>query len=386
MNVSARELAGDKYILWGASWSLYTAKVRPVLIKKVIEYLELNPNHPHFEDKILPQIGHFTVPVLEMPNGDIIADSYEIMEYLDTVYPDLPLIPEDKTLAGLAQLIHSYGSEGLTKQAMYFRWNTTIENRVSKRAEFGRTIRSPEIVKEFSDSMRGYLPILGVTLDHATDVVIEDSTDKLYDTLNAHFREYPYILGGVPSLADYGMMGCLYAHLSRDISSSNSMKVRAPSLYRWTEHMMRVQIVDAQVWGVPQEFFSVDNLPDTLIALLKLIADDYVPEIKAAIDTYHQWLEADERDAGAVVDAENLKRCHQVLGMMEHVQGGVTIKRIALLDPVSHHLRFQALVDGMSDSEKDKFSGVLDKIGAPGFIDLHLKRDMKRDDFAYVLI
>ena len=127
-------------------------------------------------------------------------------------------------------------------------------------------------------------------------------------------------------------------------------------------------------------------MPDTLIALLKLIADDYVPEIKAAIDTYHQWLEADERDAGAVVDAENLKRCHQVLGMMEHVQGGVTIKRIALLDPVSHHLRFQALVDGMSDSEKDKFSGVLDKIGAPGFIDLHLKRDMKRDDFAYVLI
>ncbi len=123
-----------------------------------------------------------------MPNGDIIADSYEIMEYLDTVYPDLPLMPEDKTLAGLAQLIHSYGSEGLTKPAMYFRWNTTIENRVSKRAEFGRTIRSPEIVKEFSDSMRGFLPILGITLDHATDVVIEESTDKLYDVLNAHFQ------------------------------------------------------------------------------------------------------------------------------------------------------------------------------------------------------
>ena len=107
MTISARELAGDKYILWGASWSLYTAKVRPFLIKKGIEYLELNPNHPHFEDKILPQIGHFTVPVLEMPNGDIIADSYEIMEYLDTVYPDVPLMPKDKTLAGLAQLIHS---------------------------------------------------------------------------------------------------------------------------------------------------------------------------------------------------------------------------------------------------------------------------------------
>jgi hypothetical protein len=137
---------------------------------------------------------------------------------------------------------------------------------------------------------------------------------------------------------------------------------------------------------VPQEFFSVDDLPDTLIALLKLIADDYVPEIKATMDKYHQWLEADERNAGAIVDAEGLKRNHQVLGMMEHVQGGVTIKRIALLDCVSHHLRFQALVDGMSDSEKNTLSGVLNRIGAPDFVDLHLKRDMKRDDFAWVLV
>ena len=37
MSVSAREIAGDKYILWGASWSLYTAKVRPYLIKKGID-------------------------------------------------------------------------------------------------------------------------------------------------------------------------------------------------------------------------------------------------------------------------------------------------------------------------------------------------------------
>ena len=386
MTANIKEIAGDKYILWGASWSLYTAKVRPYLIKKGIEYVELNPCHPRYEDNILPHIGHFTVPVLEMPNGDIIADSYEIMEYLDTVYPDLPILPEDKTLAGLAELIHSYGSEGLTKPAMYFRWNTTFENRVSKRAEFARTIRSPEIAEEFSVSMRNYLPILGITLDHATDVVIEESTDKLYDILNTHFQEYPYILGGVPSLADYGMMGALYGHHSRDVSSSNRMKVSAPSLFRWTETMLRPPIVDPQVWHVPQEFFSVDDLPDTLIALLKLIADDYVPEIKATMDKYHQWLEADERDAGAVVDAEGLKRNHQVLGMMEHIQGGVTIKRIALLDCVSHHLRFQALVDGMSDSEKNTLSGVLNRIGAPDFVDLHLKRDMKRDDFAWVLV
>jgi glutathione S-transferase len=386
MTANIKEIAGDKYILWGASWSLYTAKVRPYLIKKGIEYVELNPSHPHYNEKIVTQVGHFTVPVLETPNGEIIADSTEIMEFLESRFPDLPMLPEDKTLAALAHLIHSYGSEGLTKPAMYYRWNTTFENRLFARDEFNRSLETPEEADRFAVAMRAYLPILGIGLDHDVDIVIEASTERLYDTLNAHFLEYPYILGGVPSLADYGMMGALYAHHGRDVSSSNVMKVRAPALYRWIETMLRAPIVDPEVWHVPQDFFSVDDLPDTLIALLKLIAEDYVPEIRATMDLYHQWLEIDARTVGAIVDVEGKKRNHQVLGEIEHVQRGVLIKRIALLDSVSLHLRFQALTNRMSNSEKEKLNGILQKVGAQDFGDLHLKRDAKRHDYAWVLV
>lgn len=385
MTVNIKEIAGDKYILWGASWSLYTAKVRPYLIKKGIEYVELNPSHPHYNEKIVPQVGEFTVPVLEMPNGDIIADSTEIMEFLESRFPDLPMLPEDKALAALAHLIHSYGSEGLTKPAMYYRWNTTFQNRLFAREEFNRSLATPEDANHFAVEMRAFLPILGVGLGHDVDVVIEASTDRLYDTLNAHFLEYPYILGGVPSLADYGMMGALYAHLGRDVFSSNAMKVRAPALYRWIETMLRPPIVDPEVWHVPQEYFSVDDLPDTLIAFLKLIAEDYVPEITATMDLYHQWLEADARAVGAIVDVEGKRRIHQVLGEIEHVQRGVRIKRIALLDSVTHHLRFQALANRMSNAEKEKLNGILQKVGAQDFGDLQLKQDIKRHDYAYVL-
>lgn len=68
-------LAQNKHILWGANWSLYSAKVRPYLMKKEIGYVELNSFHPHFYEKVMPQIGHFTVPVIETPEGDIVADS-----------------------------------------------------------------------------------------------------------------------------------------------------------------------------------------------------------------------------------------------------------------------------------------------------------------------
>jgi hypothetical protein len=73
-------IAGGKYILWGANWSLYTAKVRPYLIKKRVDYVEVCPSHPHYSDHIIPTVGYFSVPVLETPEGEIIADSTRIME------------------------------------------------------------------------------------------------------------------------------------------------------------------------------------------------------------------------------------------------------------------------------------------------------------------
>ena len=386
MAANIKDIAGDKYILWGASWSLYTAKVRPYLIKKGIEYVEINPSHPHYSESVLPRVGHFTVPVLETHDGEVIADSTEIMEFLEPRFPAVPMLPKDKVLAALAHLIHSYGSEGLTKPAMYYRWNTTFENRLFARNEFARSLATPEQANDFAVAMRAYLPVLGVGLSHDVDVAIEASTEKLYDVLNSHFLKYPYILGGVPSLADYGMMGALYAHHGRDVSSSNAMKVHAPALYRWIETMSRPPVVDPEVWQVREEFFSVDDLPDTLNALVKLIAEDYVPEIKATMDLYHQWLGADAPNVGTIVDVEGKKRNHQVLGEIEHVQRGVAIKRIALLDSVSHHLRFQALTDQMSSLEKGKLNRILQKCGAEDLGDLHLKRDMKRDDYAYVLV
>ena len=111
-----------------------------------------------------------------------------------------------------------------------------------------------------------------------------------------------------------------------------------------------------------------------------------MPEILATISLYHQWLESDAKTAGAIVDIEGQKRCHQVLGQVEHVQLGTPIKRIALLDDVSHHQRFQALVNEMSDSEKETLTRTLQSVGAKDLLDLQLNRDIKRVDYAWVLV
>jgi hypothetical protein len=75
-----------------------------------------------------------------------------------------------------------------------------------------------------------------------------------------------------------------------------------------------------------------------------------------------------------------------VLGQVEHVQMGTPITRIALLDDVSHQMRFQALVNEMSDSEKATLTRTLRSIGAQDLADLELNRDIKRDNYAWVLV
>ncbi len=124
---------------------------------------------------------------------------------------------------------------------------------------------------------------------------------------------------------------------------------------------------------------------NTLINFLKLIGENFVPEIIGTIELYHQWLDAQKHETGAVVDVEGQKRCHQVMGQLEHTQLGTSINRIALLDDVSHHLRFMSLVDEMNAAEKETLTGILQTIGAQDLINVKLKRNMKRIDCAFVL-
>ena len=71
--------------------------------------------------------------------------------------------------------------------------------------------------------MNSYLPVLGVTAETAP--AIEASYEALLGILEQHFASHPYLLGGRPSIADFGLMAPLFAHLSRDPVPSNLMKL-----------------------------------------------------------------------------------------------------------------------------------------------------------------
>jgi glutathione S-transferase len=383
------ELAQGRYILWGANWSLYTGKVRPYLIKKGIDYIELNPSHPHFHDTVVPQIGHITVPVVEAPDGTIIADSTEIMLHFEAKYPENPMIPESPVMAALAWVLHNFGSEGLLKPAMHYRWNTLEENRPFIVDEFSRALQI-KADRERAEKTAGliyaehiwdYLPVLGVGEENTA--IIEQSTLQLYEILNAHFLEYPYLLGGSPSIADFGLMAPVYAHLGRDPSSNAELKLKAPALYRWIETMGRAPAIDPELWYVAPGFFSPDALPDTLTTLLAFVASDYGPEMMATAQAYQQWLPG--KSSGDIVSHDGGKANHQILGEVEHVQQGGTVKHGAFLDVLTLHQHVTAVMDKMSDAEMGQYEGILRAVGGGDIFELALPRAMVRDNYAWVL-
>ena len=387
MNIE--ELAQGKYVLWGANWSLYTAKVRPYLIKKGIDYIELNPSHPHFEASVVSQIGHITVPVLEAPDGSIVADSTEIIVHLEERYPDKPMIPENKVMAAIAWLLHNFGSEGLLKPAMHYRWNTLEENRSFIVDEFSRSLEVKEVRDQakktaglnYAEHIWNYLPILGVADENTA--IIEQSTLQLYDLLNAHFLEYPYLLGGSPSVADFGLMAPLYAHLGRDPSSNSELKLKAPALYRWIETMGRAAVVDPELWYVHPGYFSPEEFPDTLTALLAFVASDYGPEMVATAAAYHDWLPG--KSSGAIVAHDGKKANHQIVAEVEHVQQGGVIKHGAFLDVLTLHQHVTAVMQQMNISELAQYEDILRAVGGGGLFELKLEQPIVRNDYAYVL-
>ena len=114
--------------------------------------------------------------------------------------------------------------------------------------------------------------------------MIERSYESLLDILDAHFAEHPFLFGGRPSVADYGLIGPMFAHLGRDPVPSDLMKRRSPNVYRWVERMTAPGLDTPDFPGYGTAFFAEDAVPSTLEPLLNHVAEEIFPELTAKFE------------------------------------------------------------------------------------------------------
>jgi hypothetical protein len=181
---------------------------------------------------------------------------------------------------------------------MHYRWNFDAENRAFLAIDFASslapTAAAPELKASIFDMashrMRKAMASFGVAPE--TIPAVEASYAEFLRLFDAHLEHAPFLLGGHPTIGDYGLIAPLYAHLARDPHPARLMQQTAHRVWRWTERMNRAD-QDAGEYGHPEEaLFADDHVPATLKALLTFIAQDYLPEIRAYVAFANEWLAA----------------------------------------------------------------------------------------------
>lgn len=351
--------------LFGLPHSYYTVIARSYLRMNQFGVSEVSSRHPDFAEKIYPQIKRGIIPVLELPDGTVIQDSLDIIEAGETLSPRFPALPEDAAMKSLAYLFFLYGSQALLKAAMHYRWTFYPDQKEFLDHAFGLDPDDPSSAKVM-DKMRSYLPILGVTEQSIPS--IEASFVELLKKLDAHFSVYPFILGNAPTLADYGMLGPLFAHLGRDPVPEAIMKLEAPNVYRWTERM------NAGAYDVPDYIqeapdVSSENIPETLHALIEFIGRDYSDEVSDRFDFIGQWLLENNPDDGEPVSAKPSQRA---IGVTEVRYGDGQVQ--VAVQPYMLYIqrRLQASVNDASDESKSLIVDLLKRYSLAILLDPQL--------------
>lgn len=371
----------DPITLYAAPMSLYSGKVRSYLRKQGIAFNEVMPGHATYGERINPKTKRGIVPVVELADGTVIQDSVDIIDHFEysgqakfSVYPDTP----KQRIAAL--MIDMFGSEGLLKVAMHYRWNFLEHNKDFIELEFGDHIApgaNPEVVRDVAKKvmapMQAYLPLLGV--NETTIPAIEVQYMELLALLNKHFEQYPYLFGGQPSVADYGLMGPLYAHLSRDPYPGMIMKSKAQRVYRWVERMNAENSDIPEYPDYPEQFFSDDEIPDTLKAILRLIAQDFLPEVKCMVSEVDSWLAANSVEEGQCVTEKPRKK---YLKQMDYPFRGTTVTGMVIPYQLYMLQRISDYFSVRSEKQQSELANVYSAVGLQELLTLTAARRVER--------
>jgi glutathione S-transferase len=370
------------YKLYGMPASLYMGKARSYLRKQQIPFVEYGANHPDFMAKIVPAVGRWIVPVLESPNGTIVQDGADIIDYFEaTGGAQFSVYPESNVLRTVSLLFELFGGEGLLRPAMHYRWNFDEQNLAFVRNEFiaglapadASDTQGGQLFDMSSGRMRSAAVSFGVTRE--SQALIEASYLTFLTLFSAHLKNYPYLLGGRPTIGDFGLITALYAHLNRDPAATMLMRQEAPAVSRWTERMN----ASGDVWVEHVEDHSPINdnpVPDTLKHLLRYVGEEYLPEISAQVEFANAWLAAHPDLKAGTNGLDN--PANRFIGEAEFAWRGITLKTAVL--PYRFYLlqRVQDSFDKASASDQALIRELFDDTVLGTLFDLKTRRRIER--------
>ena len=371
------------FILYGMQASLYTGKARAYMRRNRIPVTERGAGHPEYMTRIFPHMDRFIMPVIETPEGEIIQDGTDILDYLEGKgLGREPLYPEDPIVKAISLLFELFGNEGLLRPAMHYRWNFDEENLDFLKVSF-RDVMPLDMgvagddmgFENASGRMRKAAMAFGV-FDTTYDL-IEQSYAEFLNLYSAHLKGSFFLLGDRPTIGDYGLFNPLYAHLARDPKPAFLMKTTAPVVWNWVERMNRPEVTEEHTLADPQTgLYSGHNIPETLKALMKYVGEEYASEFSAHVDYTEQWLAKQGKNP------EKIKApLGRGIGFTEFKWRGEFISSVVM--PYRFYLaqRLWDHFDGCSENVQKSIRSLFAQTGLAAFLDKRPSRRVLRQDY-----
>lgn len=251
----------DVYRIIGAEESPYSVKVRAYFRYKEIphEWL-LRPDAPELFNKHarLP-----LVPLVVTPDGRGMQDSTPIIDALEPESSEPAIHPPETVAAFVSTLLEEFGDEWGNKWMFHLRWAREIDQVGCARRLAAMTMANAtkeefdRVAKAIRERMVGRVWFVGSNA--VTAPQIEQSFKDALGFLEAHLSDRPYLFGGRPAFADFGLWGQLYT-ARRDHTPRQIIEASAPNVSAWVDRMLEPSALG--------EFEPWDSLAPSLTPLL----------------------------------------------------------------------------------------------------------------------
>jgi glutathione S-transferase len=276
----------ERYRLIGSTASPYALKMRALLRYRRIpfDWVIMTKALRKETEHLRPNL----IPVLQYPDGHFQGETTTLAYELERRHHARSVIPEDKALAFLCDLLEDLADEWAVKPLFLYRWwDPEDQAYVSRWAgeEWSTSeaaTGTAEEIDEFRRRQISRMPILGATAENKP--LLEESYRRILAAFEPHVAMASYLFGSRPSLADFAWFGQL-SEMATDPTPMRILRERAP----FTDHWVR-RLDDAS--GVDGEWHKRERaLGGWVESLLAVAGELYLPFLVANAEAFAKGLD-----------------------------------------------------------------------------------------------
>ena len=362
--------------------------------------------------------GSGAVPQLEAPDGTWVQDTSEIIDFCEARHPEPAVTPDPVThprQAVVSYLIELLADEWMVVPGFWERWYFSEDGRSPSHrganeqtwgAVFGagqpgdvrRAAAATLFEQAFgishsrTDPTGVYAGLVQLGVTDKTESTWQASQHRILGLLEAHFSVHDYVLGGRPSLGDFGLMGPLYAHLYRDAVSGFALRTHFPLVCEWVERTNGEGALNARTYdqklyslgpdgelvGRPAnsdggEWLPDDAVPETLLPVVAVFFEEMWPVLVSAMERLTAFIASSAHEPGGELPGKtffadpsfgDIQLGHGPL-THEYSLGGIIGRRMVVPYQIWMLCRLHAVLDA---AERAPVHALLEQI--PGGADL----------------